>query len=126
MRMRKKLAVILLLVCLLYGGVALAKVSPMFVNIRSTSAELTISGNTANCYGGVQAYSAGSSCTISMKLQKKNGSSWTTLKTWSDDGNGSAAMSETYTISSGTYRVKVSGTVAGESYSVTTGTKTKN
>ena len=126
MRMRKILAVTLLLICLLYGGVALAKISPMFVNIRSTSAELTIGGNTANCYGGVQAYSAGNSCTINMKLQKKNGSSWTTIKTWSDDGNGSASLSETYTISSGTFRVNVYGNVAGESYSVTSGTKIKN
>ena len=126
MKTWKILSVAILLLCLLTYNVAMAEMSPMFVNIGSTSAELTISGSTANCVGEVWAYSTSSSCTISMKLQKKNGSSWTTLKTWSDDGNGSATMSESYTISSGTYRVKVSGTVAGESYSVTTGNKTKN
>jgi len=55
----------------------------------------------------------------SYETPKKNGSSWTTLKTWSDNGSGSATLSETYTISSGTNRVKVSGTVAGESYTLT-------
>lgn len=38
----------------------------------------------------------------------------------------SYGLSETYTISSGIYRVNVSGKVASESYSVSTGTKTKN
>lgn len=125
MKIRKILLVSILLLCCITSTNAKGEVSPMFIYIRTTLAELSINGSSASCIGGVWAYSPNSSCTITMCLQKQNGSSWTNLKTWTGDGSGSATLSETYTISSGTYRVYVSGNVEGEPYSVKSPTKIK-
>lgn len=68
----------------------------------------------ATCAGEVVPKKATYSCSISVKLQKKNGSSWTTLSTWTGSGEGyaGASASGTRQVSSGnTYRVYVSATV---------------
>ena len=48
-----------------------------------------------------------SNLSITMKLQKKSGTTWTTVNTWSTSKEGvySLSLSKTYTISSGTYRL---------------------
>ena len=125
MKTWKILLVSLFLLLCVSSAVAEGIVTPMFVNIRSTQASLSISGSTASCIGGVWAYSSSSSCSMTMRLQKQNGSSWSTLVSWTSIGSGSATRSETYTITAGTYRVNVSGYVDDEYYSATSSTQTK-
>lgn len=95
----------------------------------SITASLGISGGVASCSGEVSAINYGSSCSITARLQKKqtNGT-WKTIKTWSSSGTNHAYAGGTYTVSSGSYRVKATATITynGESETVTkyTGIKT--
>lgn len=126
MKARKILVATLMLLCCISSAIAEGGITPMYVNIRTTQATLSISGDTATCVGGVWAFSSTGACSITVKLQKQDGGSWTTLKSWTDTGSGSASASGTYAVSAGTYRVSASGNVDGESFSVNSATKTKN
>ena len=95
----------------------------------SITASLSINGGIATCLGDVSAIHAGSSCSVSARLQKQqtNGT-WKTIKTWSSSGTNHASAGGTHTVSSGSYRVKATATITynGESETVTkyTGVKT--
>lgn len=95
--------------------------------IRTCSSSLAISGSTATCAGTGSAYaSMASSVKLNMYLQKKNGSSWESVTSWSTTASSSTAIiSKTYTIGSGTYRVKIVCTAGGETVTVYSLTKTK-
>lgn len=78
-------------------------VTPRYTAITKTDVSLSISGNTATCYGYTQVQS-GYKAETTIELQKTNGSS---VKSWTYKGGISAAISEDYTISSSySYRVK--------------------
>lgn len=95
--------------------------------IRTCSSSLAISGSTATCAGTGSAYaSMASSVKLNMYLQKKNGTTWGNVTSWSTTAPSSTAIiSKTYTISSGTYRVKIVCTAGRETVTVYSLTKTK-
>lgn len=99
---------------------------PLYTSIQTASAALSISGTTATATTCV---TAKSQCTIiiHMNLQKKSGTTWTTIRTWSSTKMNaySLNMSQTYTVSSGTYRIYSTVTAGGETAYVTSPTKTK-
>lgn len=78
----------------------------------SIAASLSISGGTAQVAGRVGAKYASASCSVTVKLQKKNSNgSWSTIKTWSKSGGSSVSTGGSVSVSSGTYRTCVLGTV---------------
>ena len=82
-------------------------VSPLFIIIDKTSLELSIvSGKTLNCYSKTDV-GAGYTAGVVMELQRMNGGTPTTVKSWTAKGYGSILKDENHTVSSGTYRLKV-------------------
>jgi len=72
----------------------------------------TITGST--CTTGVtwQLYNSTDKVYVTANLQKlSSNGTWTTIKTYTSDGKGVCYMSENMTVSRGTYRVTVSGSV---------------
>lgn len=89
-------------------------ISPYMLYIQDAVTDLYISGNTAiiDCSVTGDRNSA-TKAKVVAELQIKNGSSWSTVKTWTDTQNDREAyVYETYTVSSNkTYRVKSTVTV---------------
>ncbi len=78
-------------------------VTPRYVAITATDVELSISGNTANCYGYTKVQS-GYKAEVVLELQKTDG---TTIKTWSSKANTLAEIDKDYSISSSySYKLK--------------------
>lgn len=100
-------------------------IQPYWVNTATTSALLNISGSTATVRASVTAKEYNSIFT-EMSLQKKNGSSWTTVRSWmswtTDYGY---TRSESHALSSrGTYRAYATFEVGGEVTSCSSSSKT--
>ena len=72
------------------------------------SATLSKSGSTANVAGSIYSVIGTSKVTIKLELQKKSGSTYSTIKTWTTTKNArSASLTGSYSISSNqTYRLK--------------------
>lgn len=89
-------------------------ISPYMLYIRQTTSVLSISGTTAtvDC-STLGVIGEATKAKIVAELQVKNGSSWTTVKTWTDIQNSyRASVYETYSVTKGnTYRVKATATV---------------
>lgn len=88
--------------------------------IRSKSASISISGTTASCFAKLTAQSS-AALSIKMTLQKKSGSTWSNVQSWSASKSGtSLTLSKTKAVTSGgTYRLKVTFTAGSESVSQT-------
>ncbi|HPJ03232.1 MAG TPA: hypothetical protein PKU80_10370 [Candidatus Limiplasma sp.] len=94
---------------------------------NQVSAYLSFSGDTAYC-GGFIDPSGQYDTTVRVSLYKKNGSSWSFIKSWSGSAaNGNtASASGTVTVSAGTYKVTTRGNIGGGlEYPSTSVTKTK-
>jgi hypothetical protein len=91
------------------------EISVQYVSLESVSSSLSISSGKATCKGVVIGAS-GKTCSVQVTLQKKSGSSWLNVKTWSATGSTACTASGAYAISKGTsYRVKVIGKCGSES-----------
>lgn len=91
-------------------------ISPLYVNINSTTSSITISGIKATCKASLTAKSS-MSLKITMELQKEKSSGYETVETWTKSGTGtylSDNQSKTINIFS-TYRLKTTFTAGGES-----------
>lgn len=90
------------------------RITPMYLYIVDWDNSLTISGTTAtvDCWVKGKIGSATKAKVIA-ELQEKNGSSWTTVRSWTATSNSyKAEVFETATVSRGkTYRVKATVTV---------------
>ena len=72
--------------------------------ITSLTAELSITAGQADCYSAVQLRNSSDSVTLTMKLQRSsNGTSWTTLKTWTATGRGSVELTKNWSVAPGFY-----------------------
>ena len=87
--------------------------NPMRYSLTSSiSAGLSISGGKAHATGLLCAKYANAGCSIVVKLQKRDSSGvWHTVKTWSNSGTLSTSAGGDYSVSSGSYRTCVLGTV---------------
>ncbi len=117
-----RLAALILTVLLcscLSVGTCFAAVNPgnsydlQYEHTAKVSARLTISNNgEAVCTGIIKANSSTSTVNIKLRLLKKNGSSWTPVRTWTqDDQRSSANLDKSCSVSAGTYKLVVSGSV---------------
>lgn len=106
--MKKLVGIILVVALLLVGVVGYAR----YAHIQETYARLSISGGVASCSGGASPDCSTDKTYITLSLKKStNGSSWSTIASWSASGTGvsGAGKAATYTVSSG-YWYKVTTT----------------
>ncbi len=123
--MGKKLFAVILssILCGLLGttGFALTVqpvgMSPMYVNTTSISASLTFSGDTATLKGTVQGKTGVTQISANTQLQRKSGTTWETIESWSNTlYSDQLSISKTATVSKGyTYRVKLDAKVTAGS-----------
>ena len=100
-------------------------VQPRYVNTAAIAADLVISGSTAHCLADV---TAKRTCHINvkMRLQRKDGSSWSTVCSWVGAADGvTKTLSQTFSLSTrGSYRVNAEFNVGGEVLTYNSSTKT--
>lgn len=117
----KKICTLAMVVCFLFvlGSVSNAdmaiEIQPFYVATSSITATLSIdsSGN-AECSGKIKPMNSTYSTSITVKLMKKSGSTWSEVKRWtaSKAGITGASASGSVKVSKGyTYQVRVSGNV---------------
>ncbi|MBR6862697.1 MAG: hypothetical protein IKM73_15420 [Acidaminococcaceae bacterium] len=92
------------------------KVVSRYQYTRSIKATLSINNNgTATCYGYIKANTV-SDISLTVKLYKQSGSSWSLISSWSCSGNMMILdLLKTRAVASGTYKVVVSGSVTSPS-----------
>lgn len=81
-------------------------VQPYYTTISSAEADISNNSGVLTLDTKLVAKQK-SNLSITMKLQKKSGTSWTTIKTWNASKSSAYSLSinETYTVSRGTYRI---------------------
>ena len=133
---RKKIFVVLLsIVSILFTSIPVNAqenfagndVELLYENIVTATTTLSIpTSGDAICYAKLTCQTS-KSLKIEMSLQKKNGSTWTTIKTWTkNDTSGiTLSLSETKSLSSGSYRLKTKFTCGNEVVTKNSATKTK-
>ena len=104
--MKRGIAILLALMILAATAIpCFAAVTPRYYYTESTGVELSFDGNgNALCWATCVA-DTGYTSEVVCKLQRKSGSNWITVKTWTDTGGLSAWVEETWPVTSGnTYR----------------------
>lgn len=77
-------------------------IAPYMSNIQSGACNLSISSGTAAPYAQVRGQSGTTKCKIVLTLQKKSGSSWVEVDSWSSTKNASAmSLSKSKAVSKG-------------------------
>ena len=117
--MRRVFAIICILAIMLTMQISVSAmgtentISPRYSYISTLAADLSINKTTgvATCTAG-GGIDNGDSLVLSCRLQRYNGSTWTTVKTWSTTTAISTVFQKSYAVYSGyTYRVRVTGSV---------------
>ena len=110
--MKKTLVSIVFLCCLLFVSASLADTFlPMNTDTSTVLASLSISGDSANCVGTMNAIKGASSASVAISLQRKVNGSWETIHSKTVSSQGRYVKAEAnYAIASGyAYRVKAVG-----------------
>lgn len=98
-------------------------ITVQYVNISNVIPSFSISGGNAKCSGTIVA-TYGKSCSVTTTLQRKSGSSWLNVRSWSSSGITTCSTGGTSSVSEGvSYRVKVTGTCGSESSTQYSATK---
>lgn len=104
----KKVLVMLMVLCTVLGCMGFA-VSPRYTYVDYVDTVLTINGSTVYTNCEVVASSDISRIQTYLTLEKKSGSSWTGIDSWSGtEYDSSGIFTGSTTVGSGTYRVKAS------------------
>lgn len=108
-----------------YAAVNTDIIRPLYVTILKANSEIEITNNTASVKTSVTSKKQ-CKLSITMSLQRKSGTSWKTLKTWtaSKENARTLTLSKEYSVNSGTYRVKATVSAGDESTIITSATKT--
>lgn len=99
-----------------------AIVSPCMEYISQSTCDVIVNGTTATVIASVRGNSSlTTKCQITLKLQQKSGTNWTTIQTWTSSGNNyRLSISKTTTITKGnSYRAVATVTVWSGSKSET-------
>lgn len=129
MKTLRKLGVLLTLTCVLVVSIGMTVVQAngaRSVSISTSSAALTIaSDGTATVKASVIGKVGVTSTSVVATLQRETSSGWEDVATWEVSSTSRIAkVSETYQVSSGTYRVVATVTADSESKTVTSTTET--
>lgn len=98
-------------------GPSAGLISPMYEVISNIYISLDISSSgKASCFADVNT-SPAYSCDLTVELQERSGSSWTTIKTWTatDDGTGYTYVDGIWYVTPGAYRLKVTAEITNSS-----------
>lgn len=102
-------------------------IAPCNTYVSYSSCSLKLSNNSFVAYGVVNANTSVNKCSMTLKLQKKSGNSWSTIKQWSGSKNSNSySISQSVSASKGTYRAVAVSTVrtSNSSETVTNYSKT--
>ena len=108
--------------CLLVALMILVSVSPayalevqtpydeeitlFYAHTRAVRADISVSSGTATCTGSATSIQSGNTVSITVTLQRKSGSSWVNVSSWSISEKGYAGLSKTKSLTrNNTYRV---------------------
>lgn len=88
-------------------------VQPAYVLTGATKVSLSISGaGIAQCSSYIRSTNPTDTVSITVTLCRKEGSNWISVKSWSESEHlFFASVNESHSVSSGTYRLQMSGTV---------------
>lgn len=101
------IAVVLSLLALSAGAESETVVMPRYSYIDVINSSLSISKYGMATCNANSGFNGGASQTLTCKLQRYDGSTWTTVKTWSTTVSSSARISKQYAVYSGyTYRLR--------------------
>lgn len=90
-------------------------ITPFWTNTASAQAEISASGQTLKPSAYISAKSTSTKISGTLYLEKKSGSSWQTVTSWSISGTGSVAVAKSYQGTAGTtYRARAAVSVGGE------------
>ena len=90
------------------------EIIPTYESTVNVSHSFSFSGNQANLAVNVSAPSS-KNVSITMILQRKDGSSWTKIKQWTKEGKGRQTLAKSTTVTKvRTYRMKYTVTVCSE------------
>ena len=112
-KFRKIITVLLVVLCLTAGIGASAQTAPPpapdYTLISVASSGLSISGGLATCSASVTGQVGVDSVSLTGYLQRYNGTTWVTIKSWTKSADGRyCSMGTTYYVSSGyNYRYRV-------------------
>lgn len=85
-------------------------ITPFWINVTAVPPDIGINDTTAASSVYIKATNNSASISGNMYLEKKDGTSWKTVKSWSISGKGSLNASKTYrdVISGTSYRTRIS------------------
>lgn len=110
MKKRLYVCLIMLTVVSFLFTMTVSAVEPRYSYTNYASSSLSISDNEATCISSVSAKSTATKITATQYLEKKNGTTWSTVSggTWSDSANGISLnmFNSKSNLSSGTYRLR--------------------
>ena len=100
-------------------------IQPYYTTILNATAKITNTDGLFTVQTQITAKQK-SDLSITMKLQKKSGTSWVTVKTWTESKADAVLLkiSKTYTVSKGTYRISSSVSAGSETATVNSTTVT--
>ena len=91
--------------------VSAIEIQPRYTYADYVDAYLDVSGGTAYVDAEAAGKSNVNSIRMTVTLQKKSGSSWTSVRSWTEsDSSDFVSLSKEASVSSGTYRVRVTAT----------------
>lgn len=97
----------------LQSNISDVSISPQWTNVNDVTLDLYFENGEACCSGIIRALSGTSKISATFKLERKNASGWTLVKSWSKSSStNSLSFFETDAVTSGfTYRLRVSADV---------------
>ena len=133
--MKKICRVAVICICMLFCELVLpvsahaneanVQIDPRMTSINAYHTELSISSvGVASISGYVRGKSGVTSAYVEVTLQKKVSGEWIDVESWEDSGTRNASVSETYSVSRGTYRVVMTCSADGETKSATSAERT--
>lgn len=109
----RSLCFMLMFLFLMSTASASNSIQPRYTQVRSFRVNLSISDSgCAQCVGQVELRDSSYEIDLAVELQRNNGWSWSTIKSWSASGTGVVSLDKEWYVSSGyTYRVYASAEV---------------
>ena len=103
------------------------QIEPRMTSINAYHTELFISSaGVASISGYVRGKSGVTNAYVEVTLQKKVSGEWIDVESWEDSGTRNSSISETYSVSRGTYRVVMICSADGETKSATSAERSVN
>lgn len=89
------------------------EIAPRYTYIKRFFGKCSYNNNSVSLSATILPYDAKNQTSLSVTLQRQEGSQWKNVKTWSAKGSGTrgTVFSKEYAVKDGSYRIKVTGKV---------------